>query len=117
MIGLACHRSEGWACAVGRGKQTPPDYVVVEVGERVEIEIKLYPFLCWNGASELDYLVLTLLCAEGNYLTGRQLARFCGTTDRTIRNSIKRLRETGYHISASMKPPRGYRLDDHAVDA
>jgi len=116
-IGLVCHRSEGWACAVARRRQTPPDYVVAEVGERLWREIRLYPFLCWNNAPELDTLVLILLRTEGGRLTGGQLARLCGTTDRTIRKSVKRLRDYGYSIDGSMRPPRGYRLGDHAIDA
>jgi len=63
--------------------------------------------LFWNGSDELDSLVLYLLNERGR-LTGRQLGRLCGTTDRTIRNSIKRLRDDRHDIGASMRPPRGY---------
>ena len=66
--------------------------------------------LFWKSKADLDCLVLGLLEDRGR-MTGWELGRWCGTTDRTIRNSIRRLREDGYNISASMKPPRGYRLE------
>ena len=72
--------------------------------------------LLWKGPVELDLLVLVFL-SEQERLTGRQLGRLCGTTDRTIRKSVSRLREAGHKIDASLKPPRGYRLDEYATNA
>lgn len=66
----------------------------------------------WRGGAELDALVLNLLESSARRLTGRKLGGFLGTTDRTIRKSISRLREAGHEIDASMKPPRGYWLNE-----
>ena len=77
---------------------------------------KLPRRIFWEGPADLDALVLAYLEPRIR-ITGRKLGSLLGTTDRTIRKSIKRLRDDGYNIDASMRPPRGYRLDDHAIDA
>lgn len=75
-----------------------------------EILAALPPELLWEGAAELDNLVLALL-ADHERLTGRELARVCGTIDRTIRRSVSRLRVAGHKITGSMGLPYGYRLE------
>ncbi|TNM68209.1 WYL domain-containing protein [Streptomyces sp. NP160] len=42
---------------------------------------------------------------------GPLLASRLGTTDRTVRRDVERLREMGYRITATMGPDGGYRLD------
>lgn len=42
---------------------------------------------------------------------GPLLASRLGTTDRTVRRDVDRLREMGYRITATMGPDGGYRLD------
>lgn len=84
----------------------------VPKGERVQEILNILPsHIFWHGPDELEGVVLRLLQKHGR-LTGQELGRRCATTDRTIRVIIKRLRERGIKISASMSPPRGYRLEE-----
>jgi len=77
----------------------------------------LPPNIFWHGAKELDAAVVRVLTERFIYgpsrITGGEIARRLGTNDRTIRGSIKRLREAGHNISASLAPPRGYRLENY----
>ena len=103
-IGELCHRSGPWACRVAGG-----DYNLIEsVVEEVEA---LLPPPLWETYKELDERVLDIL-VEGERHTANYFARCYGTTPRTIRGSIKRLREKGHNITASLAPPRGYRLEE-----
>jgi predicted DNA-binding transcriptional regulator YafY len=45
--------------------------------------------------------------------TGPELAARLGTTERTVRNDIARLRGLGYPVDATRGPGGGYRLGDH----
>lgn len=76
-----------------------------------EIADRMPSRLLWAGSDELDEQVLWLVSGPDR-ITGAELARRLGTVDRTIRSSIKRLREKGHNISASLAPPRGYRLEE-----
>jgi len=100
-IGKCIGKSGGATWLIAHRKTNPDD------GTAEQIMALLPERLFWNGSDELDSLVLYLLNERGR-LTGRQLGRLCGTTDRTIRNSIKRLRDDRHDIGASMRPPRGY---------
>lgn len=104
-IGAICNRSEPWACRVASGRYNLIEPVVEEVET-------LLPAPPWETYNQLDSLVLVLLVVTAKRQTGKDMARICGTCDRTIRGSIKRLREAGHNISASLRSPRGYRLEE-----
>jgi len=102
-IGSLFGYTRGWAYKIA--------YYPIPVSEEVLRKAEeILPGLLWEGKDELDELVLSKLNTN-HPITGRELAKLCGTVDRTIRSSIKRLREAGYRIDASMVPPKGYRLD------
>lgn len=103
-IGALFGHTKGWAHKIAN-YPIPVSDKVLEKAEQV------LPPLPWQNREELDNLVEKLL-KENDRLTGREIARQCGTNDRTIRSSIKRLREKGHNISASLAPPRGYRLEE-----
>jgi len=101
-IGNLFGHTRGWAHKIAY-------YPIPVTDEVLKKADRILPKLLWEGTDELDELVLNIL--ERNHpITGRELAKLCGTVDRTIRSSIKRLREKGYYIDASMRPPRGYQL-------
>ncbi|MGQ7295977.1 helix-turn-helix transcriptional regulator [Quadrisphaera sp. KR29] len=54
--------------------------------------------------------LLSLLQARRDW-PGPELAARLGTTDRTVRRDVERLRGMGYRISATLGPHGGYRLD------
>lgn len=104
LIGAIFSRSPTWACRIAKGQYT---YWTEESISYIEERM---PKRLWDTYVELDRLVLILL-RTSKRRTGTEMARICGTTDRTIRASIKRLREAGHNISASLAPPRGYWLE------
>jgi predicted DNA-binding transcriptional regulator YafY len=59
--------------------------------------------------SERLLKLLSLLQARPDW-TGRELAERLGTTDRTVRNDVERLRRLGYPVQASPGVGGGYRL-------
>jgi len=100
-------RSAGWAHRVTNDKSYP-------FSDKSLSHIETYlPGLLWETSEDLDDLVLAYL-TQVSPLTGSELARLCGAGKRTIKTSIKRLREAGYKIGASMKPPRGYSLEEES---
>lgn len=103
-VGECFGRSRGVAHLIASGRWLP------KIEQAEEILSVLPDGIFWHGSAELDDLVLLFL-QRGDHLTGRELGRLCGTTDRTIRASIKRLRERAINIKASMAPPRGYWLE------
>jgi len=103
-IGALFGHTKGWAHKIANY----PIPVSDEVLQKAE---QVLPPLPWQNRKELDDLVVDLLGEHGR-LTGRELGRLCGTGDRTIRSSIKRLREAGKKVDASLAPPRGYRLEE-----
>lgn len=104
------NRSAGWAHRVTNDKTYP---FSKESLSRIE---PLLPPLIWTNREELDDLVMGILGLEllkgRGPITGAQIAMLCGAGKSTIRASIKRLRDAGENIGASMVPPRGYRLED-----
>lgn len=98
-------RSAGWAHRIVNDKTYP-----FSKDSLAYIEA-LLPEPLWKTSEDLDNLVLFFLkrfCP----LTGSELAKKCGAHGRTIRASIKRLRDAGHKIGASMIPPRGYLLEE-----
>lgn len=110
VVGNLFMRSAAWALRIARGDYELSENVLAYIGERM-------PKSPWNTGDELDDLVLDIL-KEGHRITGKEIAMRCGTWPQTVRASIKRLREDGHNITASMAPPRGYRLleEDDGTD-
>lgn len=119
-IGGTVGETKGWIWLVAHGE------IPISEERAERILSKLPKFLFWVDGAMLDLFVLDLLKQRGRFpvsslgipvggsctITGRELGRLCGTTDRNIRRVIQRLRAKGFRIEASMVPPRGYRLND-----
>ena len=111
IIGAIFGRSSTWACRIAKGQYT---YWTEESVSYIEERM---PKPLWETYAQLDERVLARLW-WGLRITGEEMAFLQGTTPRTIRGSIKRLRERGHNITASLAPPRGYRLEaDDGDDA
>lgn len=107
---LCGHRGGVWAWRVAKG-----DLYLSE--EEAQSTLDKLPTPLWATSGDLDALVLQTLrrgLLNRGPMRGYILAFFCEANDRTIRRSIKRLREKGHNISASLAPPRGYRLEEEA---
>jgi len=103
-IGKRIGESGGQTWFIAHGQATVDEETVRDMLQG------LPSYLFWEDCTELDSLVLRFLRQQGR-LTGRELGGLCGTTDRTIRKSIRRLRDAGNDIRGSTKPPRGYALE------